>query len=150
VKGTPWSQATGRKLPMVPARQDYLQHKAVWKWGFTVLLFIRFIFNSFFYFLKDLFIIIHKYTVYLQTCKKRASDLITGGCEPPCDCWDLNSRPSEEQSVLLHAEPSHQSLFLILIYVYVCVSACMHACIYVCMFVCICTGGYKRRPEEGI
>jgi hypothetical protein len=36
------------------------------------------------------------------------SDLITGGCEPPCGCWDLNSGPSEEQSVLLPAEPSHQ------------------------------------------
>ena len=35
------------------------------------------------------------------------SDLIKGGCEPPCGCWDLNS---EEQSVLLPAEPSHQPL----------------------------------------
>jgi hypothetical protein len=35
-----------------------------------------------------------------------------GGCEPPCGCWDLNSWPSEEQSVLLPAEPSHQPLFL--------------------------------------
>ena len=30
------------------------------------------------------------------------------GCEPPCGCWDLNSGPSEEQSVLLTAEPSLQ------------------------------------------
>jgi hypothetical protein len=37
--------------------------------------------------------------------QKRASDLITGGCEPPCGCWDLNSGTSEEQSVLLPAEP---------------------------------------------
>jgi hypothetical protein len=22
------------------------------------------------------------------------------GCEPPCSCWDVNSGPSEEQSVL--------------------------------------------------
>jgi hypothetical protein len=36
------------------------------------------------------------------------SDLITGGCEPPCVCWDLNSGPSEEQSVLLPAEPSRE------------------------------------------
>jgi hypothetical protein len=42
---------------------------------------------------------------YLQTHQKRASDLITGGCEPPCSFWDLNSGPSEEQSVLLTAEP---------------------------------------------
>jgi hypothetical protein len=30
------------------------------------------------------------------------------GCEPPCGCWDLNSGPPEEQSVLLTAEPSLQ------------------------------------------
>jgi hypothetical protein len=29
---------------------------------------------------------------HLQTPQKRASDLITDGCEPPCGCWDLNSR----------------------------------------------------------
>ena len=38
--------------------------------------------------------------------KKRASDLIMGGWEPPCGCWDLNSEPSEGQSVLLTTEPS--------------------------------------------
>jgi hypothetical protein len=31
-----------------------------------------------------------------------------GCCEPPCGCWDLNSGPSEEQSVLLPYEPSCQ------------------------------------------
>jgi hypothetical protein len=44
---------------------------------------------------KDLFIIIYK------THQKRASDLITDGCELPCGCSDLNSGPLEEQSVLL-------------------------------------------------
>jgi hypothetical protein len=34
--------------------------------------------------------------------QKRALDLITGGCESPCGCWNLNSGPSEEQSVLSH------------------------------------------------
>jgi hypothetical protein len=34
------------------------------------------------------------------------------GCEPPCGCWDLNSGPSEEQSVLLTTEPSLQPLYL--------------------------------------
>jgi hypothetical protein len=38
--------------------------------------------------------------------QKRTSDLIMDGCEPPCGCWDLNSGPSKEQSVLLTAEPS--------------------------------------------
>ena len=28
------------------------------------------------------------------------------GCEPSYGCWDVNSGPSEEQSVLLTAEPS--------------------------------------------
>jgi hypothetical protein len=31
-----------------------------------------------------------------------------GSCEPPCSCWDLNSGPLEEQSVLLPTEQSHQ------------------------------------------
>jgi hypothetical protein len=44
----------------------------------------------------------------LQTYQKRASDLFTDGCEPPCGCWYLNSGPLEEQSVLLTAEPSFQ------------------------------------------
>ena len=26
-------------------------------------------------------------------------DPITDGCNPPCGCWELNSRPLEEQSV---------------------------------------------------
>jgi hypothetical protein len=41
----------------------------------------------------------------LQTDQKRASDLIAGGFEPPCGCWDLNWGPLE---VLLTAEPSRQ------------------------------------------
>jgi hypothetical protein len=40
------------------------------------------------------------------------SVLITDGSEPPCGCWDLNSGPSEEQSVLLTTEPSLQSPFI--------------------------------------
>ena len=36
------------------------------------------------------------------------SDLITDGCESPCGCWDLNTGPPEEQSVLLTTEPSLQ------------------------------------------
>jgi hypothetical protein len=41
-----------------------------------------------------------EYTVGLQTHQKRESDLITNGCEPPCGCWELNSGPLQEQSVL--------------------------------------------------
>jgi hypothetical protein len=45
---------------------------------------------------------------------QRVSDLIQDGCEPPCGCWDLNSGPSEEQSVLLTTEPSLQPHIFIL------------------------------------
>jgi hypothetical protein len=45
-----------------------------------------------------------------QTHQKRASDLITDGCEPPCGCWDLNSGPSKEQLALLTTGPSRQPL----------------------------------------
>jgi hypothetical protein len=48
-------------------------------------------------------------TLLLEMHQKRALGLITGGCnEPPCDCWELNSGPLEEQSVLLITEPSLQ------------------------------------------
>jgi hypothetical protein len=60
----------------------------------------------FFFFLKTYYMQVH--CSCLQTHQKRAQDLITDGCEPPCGCWDLNSRSSEEQSVLLTAEPSLQ------------------------------------------
>jgi len=47
------------------------------------------------------------YLMYMNvlsfTHQKRASDLITDGCEPPCGCWELNSGPLEEQvSALNH------------------------------------------------
>ena len=41
----------------------------------------------------------------LQTHQKRASAPITDSCEPPWGCWELNSEPLEEQSVLLTTEP---------------------------------------------
>ena len=49
---------------------------------------------------------------YLQTLQDMESDLVMDGCEPPCGCWELNSGPLEEQSVLLTAEPSLQPLML--------------------------------------
>ena len=45
--------------------------------------------------------------------QKRAPDLIIDGCQPPCDCWELNSGPLEEQSVLLTSEPSLQPLYIL-------------------------------------
>ena len=44
--------------------------------------------------------------------QKKAADLITDGCEPPCGCWELNSGPLEEVSMFLTAEPSLQPLKL--------------------------------------
>jgi hypothetical protein len=41
-----------------------------------------------------------------DTYKKSVSDPITDGCEPQCGCWELNSGPLAEQSVLITAEPS--------------------------------------------
>ena len=46
--------------------------------------------------------------------QKRTPDLITDGCEPPHDCWELNSGPLEEQSGFLTAEPSLQPQYELL------------------------------------
>jgi hypothetical protein len=52
----------------------------------------------------------HMSTLQLSsdTHQKRASDLMTDGCEPPCGCWELNLGPLEEQTVLLTTETSLQ------------------------------------------
>ncbi|CAO2577873.1 hypothetical protein LEMLEM_LOCUS287, partial [Lemmus lemmus] len=57
-------------------------------------------------------------------------------CEPPCGCWELNSGPLEEQSVLLTAElslqPYKKYLFFVLnSYVYeyfACICIVYHTC----------------------
>ena len=64
----------------------------------------------FFNFCKDLFI---SYVHRVQppctpASQKRATALITDGCEPQCRCWELNSGPPEEKSVLLTSESSLQ------------------------------------------
>jgi hypothetical protein len=53
---------------------------------------------------KDLFII-YKYTVADFRHTRRGYQTSTDGCELSCGCWDLNSGPLEEQSVLLTAAP---------------------------------------------
>jgi hypothetical protein len=35
---------------------------------------------------------------------------VTDGCEPPCECWELNLSLLDEQPVLLTTEPSLQLL----------------------------------------
>jgi hypothetical protein len=60
------------------------------------------------------FIFMHYVCSGLPVCKpvgqKRAPDLISDGCEPPCGCWELNSGPLEKQPVLLTSDPSLQPL----------------------------------------
>jgi hypothetical protein len=56
----------------------------------------------------------------LQTHQKRASDPITDGCEPPCGCWELNSGPLEEHSVLLTTKPSLQPYIFTFNHLYMC------------------------------
>jgi hypothetical protein len=69
---------------------------------------IFFLFSRFIYCMYIYLFNVYEYTSCLQTHQKRASDPIRDGCEPPCGCWELNSGPLEEQSVLLPAEPSRQ------------------------------------------
>jgi hypothetical protein len=55
---------------------------------------------------KELFV----YFMCMSTHQKRSSDPITDGYKPPCGCWQLNSGPLEEQSVLLTDEPPLQPM----------------------------------------
>jgi hypothetical protein len=67
----------------------------------AVLHFLVLVFSLYFFkfYLFILYMRIH--CRCLQTHQKRASDLITDGCESPCGCWELNSGPQEEQPVHL-------------------------------------------------
>jgi hypothetical protein len=50
--------------------------------------------------------------MYIGIFSKRTSDFILDGCEPPCECRELNPGPLKEQPVLLNTEPSLQPLLL--------------------------------------
>ena len=68
--------------------------------------------SLYYYFLLKIYLVyVCEYTS-LQTYQERASDLVTEGWELACGCWELNSGPLEEQSVLLTTEPSLQPLQL--------------------------------------
>jgi hypothetical protein len=76
-------------------------------------------------------------TVYTSEGQKRASDPFLDGCEPPCGCWEFNSGPLEEGTVLLTTEPSLQppvSTFCLFVFVLFCfvfrdrVSLCSPGC----------------------
>ena len=68
----------------------------------------------FYFFFKRFTYLIWVHHCSLQRHQKRASDPITDVCEPPWGCWELNSGPLEEQSVLLTTEPSLQQDILLL------------------------------------
>jgi hypothetical protein len=75
-----------------------------------------------------------------------ASDLIMDGCEPPCGCWDLNSGPSEEQSVLLTAELSLQPLT---IHFYFMCDVCTHTHTHTHTCISSCMPGGQRSEKDG-
>jgi len=65
---------------------------------------------------KATFIFIYFFILFYVSTLSQFSDTpeegidpITDGCEPSCCCWELNSGPLEEQSMLLTAELSLQS-----------------------------------------
>jgi hypothetical protein len=67
-----------------------------------------------FYFILFYFILFYFMSecsaAHTSTGQRRASDPLIDSSEPPCDCWELNSRPLEKQPVLLTTEPSHKSM----------------------------------------
>jgi hypothetical protein len=66
------------------------------------------------FFFKIYLFYLYEYTisVFRHTRRGHRIDPITDGCESPCGCWELNSGPLEEQSVLLTAEPSLQHFII--------------------------------------
>jgi hypothetical protein len=115
----------------------------------------------FVFFLKDFTLHFFFKLIYYYSClqihQKRASDLIMGGCEPPCGCWDLNSGPSEEQSALLTPEPSLQppsfvllcTFTLILIQMYTLSALMWWERVYVPKTVILSRGFWVHVPELG-
>jgi len=69
-------------------------------------------------FLQGEVVFLKKRFIYLYECSISMYAWVTeedirftlDGCEPPCGCWELNSGPLDEQSVLLTSEPSLQPL----------------------------------------
>jgi hypothetical protein len=67
------------------------------------------IFASISIFLKIYLFYVCEYTVTFFKYIRRGYWIHYRCCEPPCGCWELNSGPLGEQSVLLTSEPSLQS-----------------------------------------
>jgi hypothetical protein len=82
---------------------NLLEPKQVERITLLVLFFLRFIY----------FMSVSTLLLSSDTHQKRASDPTIDGCEPQCGCWELNSAPLVEQSVLLTTKPSLQTLLLL-------------------------------------
>ena len=55
--------------------------------------------------------VLYEYTVnFFKQPRRGHQSLFSDGCEPSCGCWQLNSGPLEEQSVLLTDEPPLQPM----------------------------------------
>ena len=89
---------------------------------------------------KDLFIIIHKYTVAVFRHTRRGRQISLRVVVS----WNLNSGPLEEQLVLLPAEPSHQPVKVI----------CLFVCLFVYLFIylmqvhCSCFQAPQKRVAD--
>jgi hypothetical protein len=53
-----------------------------------------------FFFLRFIYYIQGVLPAYMLACQKRAPDLLTDGCEPPCGFWELNSTSGRTISAL--------------------------------------------------
>jgi hypothetical protein len=62
----------------------------------------------FYFIFADLFIYFMHMGTPLLSLETPEEGIRLDGCEPPYGCWELNSGPLEEQSVLLTTEPSLQ------------------------------------------
>lgn len=81
------------------ARVSSLRSYSLWLYVF-VFVFLR---------LFVYFIWMSTLSACMTLLHKRTSDPTTGGFEPSCGYWELNSRPLEEQPVLITAAPSLQA-----------------------------------------
>ena len=94
------------KFPVLPSSEMIYrvkcQHMSLWKHSRS---------NSYFWNLFSGFIYLFnacEYTVPHFKPEEGTPDSVTNGCETPCGCWELNSWPLEEQSVVLATKPSLQ------------------------------------------
>jgi hypothetical protein len=82
------------------------------------------------FFFRFIYLFLYVSTVFRHP--RRGCQISLWMVEPPCGCWDLNSGPLKEQSVLLTAEPSLQPP-QIFFKVYLCILCTQMLCLHVCL-----------------